>query len=81
MSYKNLIAETVRLLKAQEATVERDIEALLEFEMDFANVSFVSFSKICNENEMCRLFFFSILFITLLNALYNACNSKSSVVG
>ncbi|KAG8189071.1 hypothetical protein JTE90_025501 [Oedothorax gibbosus] len=39
MSYKNLIAETVRLLKASESTVESDIEALLEFEMDFANIS------------------------------------------
>ncbi|GBM89730.1 hypothetical protein AVEN_215747-1, partial [Araneus ventricosus] len=37
LSYKNLIAETVRLLKAPESVVKRDIDALLEFEVDFAN--------------------------------------------
>ncbi|XP_035230513.1 neprilysin-1-like, partial [Stegodyphus dumicola] len=39
LSYKNLIAETARLLKAQEAVVKRDIEAMLQFEVDFANIS------------------------------------------
>ncbi|GFS36256.1 neprilysin-1 [Trichonephila inaurata madagascariensis] len=39
LSYKNLIAETVRLLKAQESVVKRDIESLLEFEVEFANIS------------------------------------------
>ncbi|GIY50597.1 membrane metallo-endopeptidase-like 1 [Caerostris darwini] len=37
LSYKNLIGETVRLLKAQESIVKRDIEDLLEFEVEFAN--------------------------------------------
>ncbi|GFU22472.1 endothelin-converting enzyme 1 [Nephila pilipes] len=41
LSYKNLIAETVRLLKAQESVVKRDIESLLEFEVEFANVSII----------------------------------------
>ncbi|GFX96178.1 membrane metallo-endopeptidase-like 1 [Trichonephila clavipes] len=40
LSYKNLIAETVRLLKAQESVVKRDIESLLEFEVEFANLRF-----------------------------------------
>ncbi|XP_071042056.1 endothelin-converting enzyme 2 [Parasteatoda tepidariorum] len=38
-SYKNLIAETVRLLKAQEGRVKKDIDSMLEFEIEFANIS------------------------------------------
>ncbi|KAG8189068.1 hypothetical protein JTE90_025500 [Oedothorax gibbosus] len=39
MSYKNLIAETVRLLKAPESTVKSDIEDMLDFEYKLTNIS------------------------------------------
>lgn len=39
LSYKNLIAETVRLLRMQEAGVKKDIDDMLEFEVEFANIS------------------------------------------
>lgn len=40
LSYKNFISETVRLLRVKEKVGQKDIEDMLEFEVEFANVSF-----------------------------------------
>lgn len=39
MSYRTLMSETVRLLGAEEEIVKRDLEDLIQFETEFANIS------------------------------------------
>ncbi|XP_055944796.1 endothelin-converting enzyme 1-like isoform X2 [Argiope bruennichi] len=70
LSYKNLIAETVRLLKASESVVKRDIEALLEFEVDFANISHEDpFDSMNETNPMDDDFVFNRVNISMLEEM------------
>ncbi|GIX73118.1 endothelin-converting enzyme 1, partial [Caerostris darwini] len=81
LSYKNLIGETVRLLKAQESIVKRDIEDLLEFEVEFANSTCMEIGiKIINLLNILGTGERELIFLYWIRVPYTAVKRKLTII-